>query len=398
MWVDRPFARSLAAACSLLACTEASAASFRTLYVFPQQDIAVNSQLLQLGGAVFGTTLYGGSASDGTVFKIDLQTKAETTIYNFLGGKDGEIPQGGLAYADGILFGTTSAGGDGANCSGGCGTVFAIDLATGKESVLYSFQGGNDGAAPSGDLIIHRGAKVANARIIHRGTKVYGTTQYGGQGNNGTVFAVDAATGRETVLHAFAGGADGQTPLAGINDGNGVLCGTTSQGGTSDAGTVFGIDPTGSGYSILHTFTGAPHDGANSLSGMIYTAGTWLGATFYGGHGGDAGYGTVFSIDAHTNAESILYAFPATPRGGVAHGFWPSGDLVLQNATLFGATRQGGHDSEGAVFALDPTTGQERLLHSFKGGNDGSSPQGLTAGRNGRIFGATAFTVFEIKP
>jgi uncharacterized repeat protein (TIGR03803 family) len=399
MWAGRHFSRSLAAACTLLASTAASAASFRTLHVFRNEDVAPNSQLLEVGDAIYGTTQFGGAKKRGSVFRIDLRTNTETTLYSFGGGKDGETPQGGLAYADGILYGTTGSGGDHSNCQGGCGTIFAIDLGTGELSVLYRFRGGSDGAGPSGDLIIHRGAKGGRGDIIHRGTKLFGTTQIGGQGDCGTVFAVDVASGKEAVLHAFSGGADGQTPLGGITFGNDVLYGTTLQGGESENGIVFSVDPSGSGYSILHTFTGVP-DGANSRSGTIYTAGTLLGATVYGGRGRheNPGYGTVFSIDTSTNAESILYAFPASLPGGAAHGFWPIGDLVLQNANLFGAAVQGGRDANGAVFSLDLATGQERLIHSFKGGSDGADPAGLTPGADGVIFGVTAFTVFEITP
>jgi hypothetical protein len=59
---------------------------------------------------------------------------------------------------------------------------------------------------------------------------------------------------------------------------------------------------------------------------------------------------------------------------------------------------QGGRDANGAVFSLDLATGQERLIHSFKGGSDGADPAGLTPGADGVIFGVTAFTVFEITP
>jgi uncharacterized repeat protein (TIGR03803 family) len=73
---------------------------------------------------------------------------------------------------------------------------------------------------------------------------LYGTTFIGGRGF-GTVFKVDP-TGKETVLHRFAGGADGAYPKAGLNlDKEGNLCGTTSGGGTSNNGTVFKVNTAG---------------------------------------------------------------------------------------------------------------------------------------------------------
>jgi uncharacterized repeat protein (TIGR03803 family) len=57
------------------------------------------------------------------------------------------------------------------------------------------------------------------------------------------VFKLDA-TGKETVLYSFAGGADGAYPSAGlVRDAVGNLYGTTSAGGASDHGTVFKLAP-----------------------------------------------------------------------------------------------------------------------------------------------------------
>jgi uncharacterized repeat protein (TIGR03803 family) len=88
----------------------------------------------------------------------------------------------------------------------------------------------------------------------------YGTTFQGGAFNNGTVFQLTPA-GTLTVLHDFAGGTDGAAPLAGvIQAADGNFYGTTSQGGASNAGTVFQLTPTGA-LAVLHEFTGT--DGAN---------------------------------------------------------------------------------------------------------------------------------------
>ena len=100
----------------------------------------------------------------------------------------------------------------------GDGVVFKVDPA-GKETVLYSFTGGADGAGPSGDLVRDSDGNL------------YGTTSGGGPSNAGVVFKLDP-TGKETVLYSFTGGADGANPFAGlIRDEAGNLYGTASAGG-----------------------------------------------------------------------------------------------------------------------------------------------------------------------
>jgi uncharacterized repeat protein (TIGR03803 family) len=129
-----------------------------------------------------------------------------TVLYNFAGPHirwDGAYPAGGLVQdAAGNFYGTTSSGGVPTKKCGYCGTVFKLDTA-GNETVLHSFGKPGDGAMPQAGLI-----QDASGNL-------YGTTQKGGAYNFGTVFKVDT-TGKETVLYSFAGGADGEYPLAAL--------------------------------------------------------------------------------------------------------------------------------------------------------------------------------------
>jgi hypothetical protein len=106
---------------------------------------------------------------------------------------------------------------------------------TGGESALYSFKGGTkDGENPYGNLVLS-------------GTLLIGTTYNGGSGSAGTVFelAPPATTGgawTETLLYNFAKGTEGISPYAGLVSGlNGALYGTTFSGGTIRDGTVFDL-------------------------------------------------------------------------------------------------------------------------------------------------------------
>ena len=224
-------------------------------------------------GNLYGTTFYGGSSNNcyqgcGTVFKLDT-TGAETVLYSFTGGPDGQWPAAGLIRdATGNLYGTTPSGG-----ASGLGTVFKLD-ATGPKTVLYSFAGGADGVGPEADLIRDAAGNF------------YGTTQYGGGGGCpdgcGTVFKLDTA-GTETVLYRFQRDPDGASPYAGlIRDAAGNFYGTTYGGGAAGKGTVFKLDATGK-ETVLHSFTGA--GGSFPIAGLVRdTAGNIYGTTRYGGH------------------------------------------------------------------------------------------------------------------
>src|ERR1022692_2766732 len=108
------------------------------------------------GGALFGTTAYGGGARAGTVYSVTPPAGSGgqwtgTTLYAFTGGSPTSATVAGLTIAgNGVLYGATTGGGTGA-CPGGCGTVFSLTppASTGgtwTESVLYMFAGGSDGA------------------------------------------------------------------------------------------------------------------------------------------------------------------------------------------------------------------------------------------------------------
>src|SRR5207302_5873877 len=96
-----------------------------------------SAALLLDGEDFYGTTTTGGtSVVGGTVFKLDKNSKTETVLYSFTGGKDGGSPSAGLIHdASGNLYGTAFFGG-----TSGYGTVVKVDAA-GKENVLYNLTG-----------------------------------------------------------------------------------------------------------------------------------------------------------------------------------------------------------------------------------------------------------------
>jgi uncharacterized repeat protein (TIGR03803 family) len=182
--------------------------------------------VIPLRGALYGTTAYGGSNGQGTIFVIT-RTGKERVLYSF-GGPDGATPVTGLIVVHGVLYGTTTYGGTGSACgSQGCGTVFSLTTA-GKEKVLYSFgTASNDGENPAGDLVAVDG-------------KLYGTTDFGGTNGYGVIFSA-SLSGSESILHDFTGGTDGAVPEASLIEVHHTLYGITTYGGDGNcSGSGFG--------------------------------------------------------------------------------------------------------------------------------------------------------------
>jgi uncharacterized repeat protein (TIGR03803 family) len=202
-------------------------------------------------GRLYGTTYGGGTSPAGTVFELNPPAKNDGawtgTVLHSFNGVDGGNPYADLVIGkNGTLYGTTYGGGA---PPGVGGTVFQLTSPAkigeaGTETVLYSFAGGSDGANPAAGLMIGTDGTL------------YGTTQYGGTSNLGTVFQLTPPTKiggawSETVLHSFTGGSDGANPVAGLVIGpNGVLYGTTTLGGVPytcglgpGCGTVFEVTP-----------------------------------------------------------------------------------------------------------------------------------------------------------
>ena len=131
--------------------------------------------LIDVRGTLYGTTVGGGSANQGTVFSVKLSTGHERIVYSFRGGAtDAAGPQCQLLHRKGMLYGTTSSGGKYSD-----GAAFAVNRANGTETILHSFIGPpNDGDYPV-------------AGLIEVGGALYGTTLDGGTNNDdGTIYLV----------------------------------------------------------------------------------------------------------------------------------------------------------------------------------------------------------------
>jgi uncharacterized repeat protein (TIGR03803 family) len=303
---------------------------------------------------VVGNTTYTiASVTSSTV--LTLTSTAGTQSGVLFSTADGSGPVASVTLLpDGRLYGTTFGGGalyENGAINGGFGTVYELTPPAGgtgpwTESLIYVFGSGKFGAGPESAVISNKG-------------ELYGNTCCGTVG--GTVFKLTppskaGGAWAKPPVYSFSSGLVGENPIGGLAiDANGVLYGTTIEGGADSQGIVFSLTPTtkGKAYTLttIHTFTNGTDGGAP------------YGAVVLGPNG-------------------VLYATVTT---GCAYG-------------------------AGGVVEFTPPTGSgswtETVLYSFTGGPDGSQPfAGITLGANNALYGTTEFdgasgygTVYELIP
>jgi uncharacterized protein YceK len=223
-------------------------------------------------GALFGTASTGGSsacaagaANCGVVFELTppaagKTTWTETVLYSFKAGGDGFAPEGALAIRDGVLYGTTNAGGNACELAVGCGTVYSLTPPAAGHTkwtfkTLHAFKGGDDGSGSQAGLA------VSSAGVL------YGTTFQQGD-SNANIFCANAAgcgtafsltppaaghtVWSESILYHFNGGAEGGQLSGSLALSGNTLYGTAALGGATACqnqfpancgGTVFKIVP-----------------------------------------------------------------------------------------------------------------------------------------------------------
>jgi uncharacterized repeat protein (TIGR03803 family) len=385
--------------------TQSQAQTFTTLYNFGSSGDGANPLgdiIMDGAGNLYGTTLSGGSFGQGTVWKLS-SSGTETILHSFGSGGDGAAPEAGLVFdksgnlygttvaggsfgagsayklaADGtesvlysfgayggdgvspyyslvfdthgLLLGTTRFGGKSKNCSQGCGTMFMLDPKTGKERILFNFNG-KYGANPDyGRLIITE---------THQNKKdigdVYGTTFLGNPNSEtrppyipGKYWHLGGAFNENCFCWRFAWiyGLPFAHPSGGVTPGkNGNFYGTSYDGGTFSQGAVVKANFTSKTAKAIYNFTGAV-DGANPNGGVIRDANSNLYGTAESG--GNYGYGAVWQVSSN-GSETVLHSFDLTDG---ANPF--DSHLLELSGTLYGITEGGGAYGAGTVFSIQP--------------------------------------------
>jgi uncharacterized repeat protein (TIGR03803 family) len=293
-------------------------------------------------------------------------------LHTFTGGAtDGIGPNGSLILSGSTLYGMTNSGG-----TAGSGTVFKINTNGTGFSLLHSFAGGTtDGSNPYDSLTLS-------------GSTLYGMTQTGGTANSGTIFKIGTDGTGFGLLQSFTGtggAAPGSTPHGSLIIDGSTLYGMTSAGGSSNKGTVFQVGTNGSGYSVVHTFTGGTTDGSGPNGSLIQSGTTLYGMTSAGGNFSNDG--TVFKVETSGSGFGLLYTF--TGSLSPTDGRTPQGSLLLSGTTLYGMTNRGNIFDEGTVFKIGTNgTGYNRLK-SFTTSSDGMFPNGSLIQSGSSLYGMT---------
>jgi uncharacterized repeat protein (TIGR03803 family) len=365
---------------------------FATVHVFPAAVSGTNSDgahpkagLLLSGSLLYGTTSAGGMGY-GTVFCLNTGDSTFTNLYNFTNGVDGSTPVAALALAGGTLYGTASSGGN----FPGYGTVFKLNTNGTGFTNLYSFATGTGGTQPQAGLLVSGGI-------------LYGTTQHTSGGAGGTVFKLGTNGSGFTVL---ANGSDGAQPQAGLVLLGDSFYGTASAGGTPGEGIVFKVTTNGASFATLHTFSPATNESlaaddsyANSDGAMPVCTLAVSGDMLYGTTeiGGSYGVGTIFRINPDGTGFTNLYSFTNGQDGS-----YPAAGLTLAGNTLYGTTSgsqallNDAVAKESSIFKINTDGTGFTNLYNFSAmtnstNSDGATPMsGLVVGGN-TLYGTTYY-------
>jgi uncharacterized repeat protein (TIGR03803 family) len=326
-------------------------------------------------GNLYGTTYIGGTANQGTIFKIDVHG-TETLLHSFDGAAGGGFVAAGVTLDEstGDLYGVTKVGG-----MFGQGALYRL-AANGTFFLLHAFDNAHDGASPQWRMIrdaqgnlygvaasggtggygtLFEYSKDGVFSVLHnfdssaaspsgrlaqdKKGNFYGVDSFGGTSTNcssgcGTVYKL-APNGAFTILYSFMDGADGRGPVGGLTiDTKGNLYGTAGFDGSGNGGTVFELSAKGK-FTTLFSFN--VNNGRNS-SGEVLMIKNDLYVTAF--TGGANNLGTVVKISKGVGTQ--LHVF-AEDEGGQ-----PIGGLVQHNSLLYGTASTHGANNHGAVFSL----------------------------------------------
>ncbi|HEX4862300.1 MAG TPA: choice-of-anchor tandem repeat GloVer-containing protein [Rhizomicrobium sp.] len=413
----------LLAAFALLAGPALAEPQFSTIYTFgrPKDNPSIYPEAGLTpapDGSLYGTTVSDGKTKHayGTVFKLSPPGTPGTdwtlqTIYTFRGGAEAGEPVAKLIFDQdtGALLGTASAQEGG----GDLGSVFrlappAVDGDPWSLQIIHTFTGGDDGVYPRPGLV----QDPATGAVYGATTRASGfpVTLYG--------FAPDASHQNWTrnlgfVFPDAAGGASPSSDL--VLSGDGVLYGTTENGGVANDGLIYSYDLTSNTFAMLFQSSGAPQPTLFSVGTPLIEGSALIATSSRGAEENcksDFDCGTIFTIPLDGSAAPTVIAAPTGAKSGniEAGVVWNPAHTALYGTTNFGLPNRChyylGKEGCGAVFELKQKKGGWKLsiVHAFDG-TDGSQPNQLVFGADGALYGTTETgganhtgTIFRIQP
>ena len=319
-------------------------------------------------GALYGNTYDGGTNYVGTLYRINKDGSSYTILRHLdpFAGPRGQFDHL-TAGADGQIHGMSFNG----NC------LFNFATNGNDFSVVWSFSvSGGDGSFPGHAI------RGANAMIEGTDGKLYGVAE-GGANGLGVVFKMHKDGSDYGIVHHFTpadGG--GWVPVAGLLQGiDGALYGSTSIDLTNYAGTLFKVSPDGSGFSVLHIFSGG--DGSTPIGALVQgTNGLLYGVTQ---SGGTNSYGTIFSVQ--TNGSS----FTTLRHLDWADGVYPEALALGSDGLLYITSRYAGTNGQGTLSRMQQDGSGFTVLHAFPTSSlDASEPMAaLLESSDGFLYGTS---------
>jgi uncharacterized repeat protein (TIGR03803 family) len=251
-------------------------------------------------------------------------------------------------------------------------------------TVLHAFTGQQDGSVP------------ASGATVDKAGNIYVSMQDGGTAENAGVLDKFDSLGNLTILHAFDC-ATGCSPQSNpLTLGQGPAANTIyggASGGADDIGTVFSIHTDGTGYTMLHSFSGK--DGYGPTGPVLPVENGLVGVTINGGNG-------YVPNNDHVLGKGVLFSISRAGQFRKLHDFNPADDghepsyVLTDNAgNVYGSTLVGGgaasacSDGCGTIFRFNLGTGQYSILYHFTNGADGSGPILGSIGPDGTLYGTT---------
>jgi uncharacterized repeat protein (TIGR03803 family) len=325
---------------------------FTNLYIFTATTNSTNSDgalpqagVILSGNTLYGTTTQGGSGGSGAVFRVNTDGSDFTNLYSFTAlssspsytNSDGANPSGALILSSNTLYGTATIGG-----RGGAGTVFRVSTGGLDFTNLHSFTGASDGTQPTAPLVLSGNRLYGTA--VSGGSNGWGTV---------FSVNTDGLDFTNLHNFNITNANDGAAPTGGLIVSGNTLYGEAAYNGSGGFGMLFSVNTDGSDFTNLFSFTtgstGTYSDGSSPQGGLTWSGNTLYGTAEYNGLGTD---GDVFSVNTNGSAFTVLYNFTGLPIFGTnSNGAYPNG-VILSGNTLYGTTESGGSNGFGNVFAL----------------------------------------------
>jgi uncharacterized repeat protein (TIGR03803 family) len=326
---------------------------------------------------LYGTSITGGANNFGCVFSTNLTLSTFNLVYSFTNGNGGSGPGAGLILIGNKLYGTASAGGSATQ-----GTVFSIDITNPNSPVFSTYSLTGNGKSPTCTLLSYNNVLYGTTKssvspgggtgvifsisptftgytelqtvsdmstsrgLIEYNGKLYGLTNAAG---GSTLYSLNPNGTNFTTLITFTpptlyGASPAFNTILNLN---GVFYFSCGQGGANNNGTVISISPpynTLGNISVLYTFSASLNniDGVDPVGKLVYSNNKIYGTCTNGG--GPTDSGTLYSMNLDGSNFQVLHTFQSTD------GQYPFEPVFVNNA-IYGVTASGGVNGNGSMYS-----------------------------------------------